>query len=139
MSWCKVLIFGSGGSPKVVVVSRLLTTTVLTLIVQSGQACSFGVTVSGFGDLCRNSFVPGRANLNQQVRGQRDTPACIHLQRIQWCHLPVSLIKLETFVPRQVFRQETLLGPSIRRQTTPKKCFQLQNCPQRVVDCPVLI
>ena len=56
MSWCQALIFSDGGSSKVVAISWWLMA-VHTFIVQSGQACSFGVIVSGFGGHMRTYFV----------------------------------------------------------------------------------
>lgn len=80
-----VLIFGSGGLS--ICCGKLWTNDKSTypwLIVLSGPACSFGMTVSGFGDL----------------------------HWIQWYHLPVSGIKLETFVSRPSPQTENTPGPS---------------------------
>jgi len=80
MSWCQVLILNSGRSSKVVFVSWWLTMTVQSLIVQSGQAYPFVVTVSGFRISAGPPFcshLSGLASSNEQIKGSKEMPPSV--------------------------------------------------------------
>lgn len=110
MSWCQALIFSDGGSSKVVAISWWLMA-VHTFIVQSGQACSFGVIVSGFGGHMRTYFVSVFED-SLYLAFTVYSGIISQLLVSSWKHL----------LPSRLFHQKTLLCLCIQRQTTPKKC-----------------